>query len=176
MKPHVFVDESKNRGYLLAAAVIKSCDVAKIRKPVAGLRLPSQRRVHFTAESDTRRKTILGVLAGLVPGSVTIYNAVGYRDPKLARDAAMAALVDDAAKMGAERLIIEQDDQARSSDEEIIREQCMRAGCYGLLRYEHRRAYEEPLLAIHDAVAWSWAKGQLWRSRVAALVQNVVEV
>jgi hypothetical protein len=177
MKPHAFVDESKYRhGYLLAAAVIKSCDVAKIRKPVGALRLQGQRRIHFTAERDTRRKTILNVMEALAPHSVTIYDASRYPNPKDARDVAMSALVDDLAKMGAERLIIEQDDQAVTSDRRIIKQRAEQAGCQDMLRYFHQRAYEEPLLAIPDAVAWAWSKRAPWRLRASGLVSHVVEL
>jgi hypothetical protein len=177
MKPQAFVDESKYRhGYLLAAAVIMSSDVAKVRKPVGALRLPGQRRIHFTAERDTRRKTILSVMEAVAPHSVTIYDASSYRNPKVARDAAMGALVDDLAKLGAERLIIEQDDQAVASDRRIIRERAERAGCQDMLRYQHQRAYEEPLLAIPDAVAWAWAKGRPWRLLASGLVSHVTTV
>jgi hypothetical protein len=177
MRAHAFVDESKYRhGYLLAAAIIKSCDVARVRKHVGALRLPGQRRVHFTAESDARRKTILNVMTVSAGPAVTIYDASAHRDPRAARDAAMTALVDDLAKMGAELLVIEQDDQAVASDRRIIRERAERAGCQDVLRYQHQRASGEALLAIPDAVAWSWAKGPQWRKQADGLVAHVAEV
>lgn len=53
----LFVDESKRGGYLVTAAAV----------------LPGQRRLHFTHESDNRRKQILDVIAELHP-AVTIYD------------------------------------------------------------------------------------------------------
>jgi hypothetical protein len=38
------------------------------------------------------------------------------------------------------------------------------------------RAYEESLLAIPDAIAWSWAKGGHWRARVSEIVTDVRKV
>jgi len=45
-------------------------------------------------------------------------------------------------------------------------------GCVDL-RYEHRRASSEVLLALPDAVAWCWAKGGDWRRRIAPAVTEV---
>ncbi len=45
-----------------------------------------------------------------------------------------------------------------------------------LLRYEHRRASAEQLLAIPDAIAWCWAKGGHWRRRIQPAVTTVRQV
>jgi hypothetical protein len=47
------------------------------------------------------------------------------------------------------------------------------AGCRDTLRYEHRRASAEQLLAIPDVIAWCWAKGGDWRRRVERAVIDV---
>jgi hypothetical protein len=175
MNAHVFVDESKSRGYLLAAAIVPPQDLARMRKLLGALRLPRQRRIHFTGESDARRKMILRSLtdAGV---QVTIYDASSYVQVKDARDAAMTRLVDDAAKIGASMLLIEREDGTLRSDCAIIRARTERAGCRDSLRFAHVRAYEECLLAIPDAVAWSWAKGGHWRQRAQLLVAQAVNV
>jgi hypothetical protein len=175
MHPHVFVDESKARRYYLAAAVVPMDKLDQLRKLVGALRLPGQRRIHFTTEGDPRRKTILSVMAA-AGACVTIYDASCYTDVKDARDAAMTQLVDDAAKMGARKLVIELDTNVVTSDRKIIRDRAERAGCLDTLIYEHRRAREECLLAIPDAVAWAWAKGGNWRQRAKPLVSAAVKV
>jgi hypothetical protein len=169
---HVFVDESKAHGLLLAAAVVPAQELANLRRLIDSLRLPRQRRIHFTAESDSRRKIILDALRQ-ASVQVAIYDATSYRNIKSARDAALARLVDDAAKIGAQLLIIERDDQSEASDKLIIRSRLQIAGCGDTLRYAHKRAHEECLLAIPDAVAWSWAKGGHWRQRVNGIVAEV---
>jgi hypothetical protein len=58
----------------------------------------------------------------------------------------------------------------------IIRSSAQISGCRDTLRYMHKRANEEPLLAIPDAVAWSWAKGGHWRRRVTGIVADVVRL
>jgi len=44
------------------------------------------------------------------------------------------------------------------------------------LRYAHRRAAVEQLLALPDAIAWCWAKGGDWRRRIQPVVAHVREV
>src|SRR6184192_915020 len=73
---HVFVDESKRGGYLVTAAVLPS-NLGRARQAVRGLILPGQRRLHFTHESDNRRKQILDVIAELRP-TVTIYDGSAH--------------------------------------------------------------------------------------------------
>lgn len=175
MSAHVFVDETKARGYVLAAAVVQPNDLVCLRRLMNSLRLPRQRRIHFQTESDARRKVILDTLAG-ANVCVVMYDATAYPDVKEARDAGMTRLVDDAAKIGAAMLVVERDDQTVKSDRAIIRARAELAGCAETLRYEHQRAHEEPLLAIPDAVAWSWAKAGHWRQRANCLVTNVVRV
>jgi len=34
----------------------------------------------------------------------------------------------------------------------------------------------QPLLSIPDVVAWCWARGDIWRRRVAPSVSEVIEV
>ena len=103
MTLHVFADESKKRGFILAAAIVDQGDLKELRATVAGLRLPRQRRLHFAKESDGRRSVIIRTFAqaNLL---VNIYNAAGFRQDKLGRDAAIARLADDAVSMGAARL------------------------------------------------------------------------
>jgi hypothetical protein len=62
------------------------------------------------------------------------------------------------------------------ADRRWLYQRVREAGCTETLRYRHLRAHEEPLLAIPDAVAWCWAKGGEWRSRVEPLVEHVREV
>jgi hypothetical protein len=176
MSAHIFVDESKRRGFLLAAAAVESDQLAGLRRHIMALRLPGQRRLHMTSESDRRRKTILAAMIETAGPCVTIYQVAAHRSDREARDLAMTRLVDDAAKMGAARLIIERDEPAVVSDRRIIRDRTTRAGCLDTLAYVHRRPHEDCLLAIPDAAAWCWAKGGDWRHRARPLVSDVVTV
>lgn len=170
---HVFVDESKERGYLLIAALLLPSDVAAARKEMDGLRLRGQRRVHFTKESPARRGVILNAIRQQVGAEVVVYDASAYRYPNQARLACLERLVADSAGRGVELLVLEQDDSVLASDRKAVYTYVRKAGCSDTLRYTHRRAQQESLLAIPDAVAWCWAKGGDWRQRVRPLVSAV---
>ncbi len=173
MNAHIFADESKRGSFVLVAAVIPSDELAKMRHLMMSLRLPQQRRIHFVAERDSRRRHILQALVAAEARTV-IYDGAGYGDAKIARDAAVARLATDAVHMHAHRLVLELDDSVAAKDRSVIREQLVKAGSTPDLHYEHRRAHEECLLSIPDAVAWSWSKAGPWRKRIEPLIADVI--
>jgi len=63
--PHVFVDESKERGYFVAAAVVLPQNLVASRQAVRALVLPHQRRIHFSSERDSRRHQIVDTILDL---------------------------------------------------------------------------------------------------------------
>ncbi|MGQ0576507.1 MAG: hypothetical protein ACT4RN_20210 [Pseudonocardia sp.] len=71
---HVFVDEVKERGYVVTAAALLSSDLAPARRIVQSLVMPRQRRLHFNKESDGRRKQIIDAIVEIAP-QVSIYDA-----------------------------------------------------------------------------------------------------
>ncbi|GAB2942452.1 hypothetical protein GCM10027280_33780 [Micromonospora polyrhachis] len=174
MRPHVFVDETRSGGFLLAAAAVASGRLNEARQAIKGLILPGQRSIHFCKKRDDRRR-ILGVIRSL-DVQVVIYNATRYGHVKLARDASLAGLVTDAAKIDAERLVFELDDSVLKADRSLLREKVRSAGVESRLRYDHMRSHEECLLSIPDAVAWSWARGAEWRAGVRPVVTDLREV
>lgn len=171
MTGHAFVDESKARGFLLAAAVMDPADLALARKQVSVLRMPRQRRIHFAKEHDSRRRKIIDALAS-TEVRVRIYDA-GRVDERVARRACLEALIDDLARLKVRMLVLEQDDSLIESDRRVLYERVRVAGCEHTLRYEHKAAHEECLLAIPDAVAWCWAKGGEWRRRAEPIVAEI---
>lgn len=173
MAAHIFADESKRSSFVLVAAVIPPDDLTKMRQLVASLRLPRQRRLHFVAEQDARRRQILQAFIA-ADIQTLIYDGAGFRDGKVARDAAVARLTDDAIRMRAGRLVLELDDSAVAKDRLVIREQLVKAAAPEGLPYEHLRAHEECLLSIPDAIAWSWSKAGQWRKQVEPLVAKVI--
>lgn len=176
MGAHIFADESKRSSFVLVAAFIPADDLGRTRQLVTGLRLPRQRRLHFVAEQDARRRQILQAFVA-ADVQTLVYDGAGFRDGKVARDAAVARLTDDAIRMRADRLVLELDDSAAAKDRLVIRERLVKAaGRPDGLLYEHRRAYEECLLSIPDAVAWSWSKGGQWRKQIEPLVAKVIAI
>ena len=176
MSSHVFVDETKHRGYLLVAGVVVLSDLDSVRRKLRGLVLPGQRRLHMKDENDQRRRSIATAIA-LSGVTATIYDAGRrYRNERERRAACLHALIIDAADRGDTMLVLEQDDTLLSWDNQRLIEFTREAGCRETLRYEHRRAADELLLAVPDAIAWCWAKGGDWRRRIQPVVTDVREV
>lgn len=168
---HVFVDEVKDGGYLIAAAAVLPGEVATARKKIRSLVLAGQRHLHFHKERDSRRKQILDVIDELAP-QVTIYDATGIMPKKRRRDACLQQLITDLADSGARRLILDRDDSVVEVDKKLLYRCTRQAGCPDL-EYLHSRAHEEELLAVPDAVAWCWHRGGAWKKRVEPLVAAV---
>lgn len=175
MGAHVFVDESKERGLLVAAAFLPIPKVTPARRAVSRLVLPGQRRIHFHKEGNPRRHRILEVVTDL-EAEVVIFDGSAYPNAKTARDACLTELINVIAKVGADRLVIERDESSVKSDQRLLYREVRSAGIAERLRYHHLKAHEESLLAIPDAVAWCWAKGGLWRRAVQRSVLEVRRV
>lgn len=169
---HIFVDETKDRGYLIAAAVLLPRDLGPARTALRQLLLRGQRRVHFAKESDPRRRAIVSTM-GTLGAAVTIYDASAITSARDARAACLEAVVSDAADLDAHRLVLEQDDSLLRSDQQLLYRQVRKAGCDQRLTYEHMRPSAECLLWVPDAVAWCWAKGGDWKRRVSPMVTAV---
>ncbi len=175
MSSHVFVDESKEHDYLLVASIHASGELDDLRKLMRGLVLRGQRRVHMKKESDPRRRAIAAAICG-AGVTATVYDAgQRYRDELDARAACLHGLVEDAVGRGDTMLVIEQDDSLLEWDRRRLYSTA-RDAHLPLLRYEHRRASAEQLLAIPDAIAWCWAKGGHWRRRIQPAVTTVRQV
>lgn len=63
--PHIFVDETKRSGFLIAAVLIAATDLARSRQAVRSLLLGNQRRIHFKDERDSRKRQILDAILAL---------------------------------------------------------------------------------------------------------------
>lgn len=172
---HIFVDETKRRDYLLVAAVTLPAEQRALRAMIRGLTLPGQRRLHMKSESDPRKRMIASAIvdAGV---RATVYNAgSSYKNERDRRAACLQALVQDAARRRDELLIIEEDQTLRRWDQQRLIELTRAADCQSL-RYEHRTAAQEQLLALPDAIAWCVAKGGDWLRRIDPCVETVIDV
>ncbi|TCC31778.1 hypothetical protein [Kribbella speibonae] len=167
MPIHVFVDETKSRGLLMAAARCPAGDVAVNRKSLRALLLPGQERLHFNHETDARRKQILGVVAESHP-VVDLYRA--DRDTLAGRTRCLQAIVRDVAGT-AERLVIEREESSYDHDRRTLHAAVLQRRCYDL-SWALIAPKLDPLLWMPDAVAWAWARGGLWRQRVAQFCEE----
>lgn len=172
----VYVDETKAKGYVLAAAVMLPADVTAIRKTVRGLIAKGQTRVHMKSEKTPRQHEILSTLVPLAL-PVTLYEADSgvHRTDIARRHACLARLVHDQAGL-CKHLVLESDATQDARDRQALIELTRAAGCRETMTYEHASASAEPLLAIPDAIAWAWARGGDWRRRVQPVVDRVVRV
>lgn len=172
---HIFIDETKDRDYLLVASVHVATDVISLRRTMRSLVLKGQNRIHMAKESDSRRRAIADAIcsAGV---TATIYDAGrGYADELAARAACLQAVVNDLT--GEQTLlVIEQDDSLMHWDRRFLYRTVRAAGRADTLRYEHHRAKTEPALAIPHAIAWCWARGGSWRQRIQPAVTTVIRV
>ncbi|TDQ05607.1 hypothetical protein [Labedaea rhizosphaerae] len=173
MAEHLFVDETKERGFLLTAVRVRPQELDIARKAVRELVLPGQRRLHFTSERDSRRRQALGALMPLAVDAM-IYDA-GSRPRRQQRELCLRRLVADAISAGVRMIVLEQDDSVMELDRRLLFQRVRELDCDSL-EYRHFRATEEPLLAIPDAVAWCWQRGGPWRARVRPLVSAVQTV
>ncbi|MEU4192956.1 hypothetical protein AB0E69_13740 [Kribbella sp. NPDC026611] len=164
MPAHVFVDESKARGLLMAATTCDASEVNAHRRTMASLLMPRERRIHFTKESPARRRKILGVITEFGLG-VRLYQA--DRNDAAGRKACLDAVVGDIAG-SAERLVVERDESTTTFDKQVLFHAARMHGCSESLQYQLLAAHDDPLLWVPDAVAWSWVKGGEWRNLVAS--------
>lgn len=125
---------------------------------------------------DSRKHAIASAII-VTDIQVTVYDAARrYRNERERRAACLRAAVNDAAARAHPVLVLEQDDSLFGWDNRHLIEFTRAAGCRDTLRYQHRRATKEHLLAIPDAIAWCWAKGGDWRRRIQPGVTDLREV
>lgn len=135
--PHVFLDESKEHGYVVVATLVLLNDLRWTRKRINELKMPGQRRVHFTTERDSRRREILEVIVA-TGARIRIYDAGRHgKDQRSARRACLDAVVDDLAVLKSEMLVVERDDSVIEADRRWLYERVRVAKCSSTLRYFH---------------------------------------
>jgi hypothetical protein len=174
---HIYIDETKERGYILVATVHIAAEAAALRKTMRSFVLRGQTRIHMAKESDQRRRAISDAIcaAGV---TATIYDAgrsYGV-DQLAARAACLQAVINDIPAREQTLLVLEQDDSLIHWDKQFLYRAVRAAGLADTLRYEHHRAKSDLLLTIPDAIAWCWARGSPWRERITPAVSAVTQV
>ncbi|WP_343991771.1 hypothetical protein [Nocardioides dubius] len=146
MGTHIFIDETKAKGYVVVAVLCPDTSLSLARRAIGGLVLPGQRSIHMKQEGPRRRQAIADVVTGLVPSGVHAVVLDAGRGPspeRVRRKRALEAIVELAAHGSPASLVIDLD---------------------------------QPLLALPDVVAWCWARGGEWRRRVSPVVSHTLEV
>ena len=164
---HAFVDESvRNDVYMMCAVNVRPGHLDGSRKRLRKMRVRGQSRIHFSEESDGRRRRLLGELSAL-PFESVLYTAK-TRNQVAARNAILNVMVRDVSAKGLHRLTLD----ARSEQDHRDRRTIQTA--VALLKsepfwYGHKPSVQEPLLWIPDGIAWAWGRGGEWRKRCRAL-------
>lgn len=164
----LFVDESKSKGYTMVAAVVVPGDVAVLQREIRALVLPGQRRIHFTKESDQRKRQVLSKLVEL-DVTAHIFHCASNNDA-LGREACLVGIVAHAAQHALTRIVLERDESVDRADRRILFREVKKHGLTNELSYALEAAHQEPLLWIADAVAWSHTKGGDWKRRIQPLI------
>ena len=177
MEQLVLVDESKVRDYLLVAAIVRGADVAQARSTLQSLHLSRQKYIHMVKERPGRQR---GILEGLraVPATFVVYRAARatWRTDLAGREQCMRALVYDLNAGGPTRVLLDRDTGVEQADRRWIREAVNQRGITDLVRYDHGKAAQEPLLALPDIVGWAMSKGGTWRAACRGIVSATIDV
>lgn len=167
----IYVDESKARGYHVAATSVPPGEISRSNRSLRALLKPGQRRIHFSAESDSRRRVILARMSELNVG-VSIWSTQG-KPNKESRDLCLGRLITEACRARVRDLILERDESVMQSDKRLIA-QILREENTDFT-YRHAQPHEEPLLWVSDAVVWCFVKGGDWTRRSEALLANIIK-
>lgn len=164
----LFVDESKAKGYTMVAVAVATQHAPALRREMRALVLPGQRRIHFTNESDSRRRSILSTLDRIGVRAYVVHS--DEAEVAAGRCSCLAAIVHVAASYGHERIVVERDETIERADRQTLYQEIERRGLRGSLHYAHEAAHHEPLLRAADALAWSHTKGGDWRRRIERML------
>jgi len=164
----MFVDESKVRGYTMAAVVCSDAQASRGRRELNALRMKGQKRIHFVRESDSRRRLVLSTLTQL-DIHAHLYRAEGL-GVHPARDLCLKAIVDDAVRLGVGRIVLESDETTVRHDTDVLHRATHDDVGIRSVDYGHEQASAEPLLWAADAIVWSYTKGGDWLRRVTPMV------
>lgn len=166
----VYVDECKAKGYYVAAAVVLPNDAPRLDRALRRLNRPGQRRIHFTKESDSSKRTLLSEISKLGI-SVVVYQVRGQSDV-IARPLCLNALIDDLSTHGCPHVILERDDSIEKSDRKLITHALRRNNGYAL-NYEHASPADHALLWVSDMIAWCCYKGGDWQRRAESMITEI---
>lgn len=176
---HIYVDETKAKGYLVAAATGVRSQLAVSRKELDALILPGQRSLHMNSERDPRRRKIadtivtMGETLGI---AAVVYDAGRTGTEKERRFRCLKALVSAAANYDEAKIVFDLDETLHSWDRQQMIELTRTADVGHRITYEHHSRNADLLLAIPDAIAWCWARGGEWRQRIRPVVRDVIDV
>lgn len=167
----LFIDESKSKQYIFAVTPVSDSEVPRIRKQLQKLVKSGQRSLHFSGESDQRRRKILSEIDNLGLRAKIIKSDLKYE--LSARGDCFEQAIDFAIEVRANRIVIERDDSLFKFDEKCLKELLNKSELKHQLGFEHANRHEDQLLWVSDAIAWCHNRGGEWAKASAGLVYVV---
>lgn len=171
-------DPTKDPGtYLIAAALIDESEIAAVRTVMAGLKLPSEPKLHWHGSSDERRFELVDAVAGLpILSLVVAHNQFGATDRR-GRRKCLEYLLPNLAEMPCSTITFESRGSQDRSDLATL--QMMRAAkivSQGL-RVDHKVGRIEPALWVADiacgAVVQSRVGNPLYLDRLEGMIEII---
>jgi hypothetical protein len=169
-RAHVYVDESKAKGFLLVGVFVAPSAVSRLRSALRALRRPGQRSIHFVSERNTIRDAVVRTLIDM-DISALIVMAPKRRTPQTPRELCVRTLARTCVEKEASFVVLETDRTLVPDDKRWLFEELHKSD----VRYDHKERHEEPLLWAADAIAWAWNRDAAWRAKVRPLVIHEVE-
>lgn len=177
-----FIDESSavrsavRQEYLVGAALIPVEECDEVREHLRALALPGQVKLHWTDESEARRRMIVERISQLAPITVVVTHvSERLRKNERCRRKCLEVLYHDMAEMQVFDLLLERrsDSQDKRDREHIVALQGQ--GLDRRVRIAHRRGGDEPLLWIPDILLGAINAAELGQpSHLRALEETIV--
>lgn len=174
-----YVDESSAprvpnlQEYMVCAAIVDPDDAETIREALYPLRLRGQIKLHWTDESNSRRKKIVETLASIDSMQAIItHRSEPSRKTERFRRKCLEQMYYELSNMQIQDVVLEsrQETQNKKDREHIVALQGQ-GQCAGL-RIRHVRGGDDPLLWIPDAVLGAYNSRYLGRDQFWGLIQD----
>lgn len=161
---YLFIDESKAKDFLLCVVEIDASDVKDATKVVRSVKKKGQSTVHFVKESNSRRRQILSVYSKL-DVKIKMFVAKGLSEG-VSRQKCLEALILGLEPRTKYRIILDIDQTNFQRDRGVFIDFLPKKSALELISYQHEEPSRENLLWIPDAIAWSFARGGLWKQEL----------
>ena len=168
----VFVDESVRRDelYRLTAVAVPVSELATVSRALRGRTPGGASRVHFSSESDKRRRAVLRSFADLPIEAVTIVGPYPVRSSEdVARNNCIAVLVALSVGRVSSLTFDTRGPDRDKTDRVAIRRALAEHGDEQLV-YGSR---DEILLGLPDCIGWAVGAGSRWSSLVAGFTEVI---
>ena len=154
-----FLDESRalrpfdTKVYMVCAALVEVERINDVRVGLEPLRLPGQKKLHWTDESISRKLDIAKAIADLdnMNAIVSHYGEASGKEERFRRKC-LEQIYYELDQMGINRVVMESRSKHQDAKDRGHIVALQGRGLFQNMRIEHKRGGDEPLLWIPDAV------------------------